>query len=53
MAWAFFIISNDLTALPVAPIEGGVVRPSRRLEEDYAWLKELAGEGSLATKPRR
>jgi len=41
----FFIISNDLTALPVASIEGCVVRPSRRLEEDYAWLKELAGEG--------
>lgn len=30
--------------MPDAPIDGGsVVR--RRLEEDYAWLKELAGEG--------
>jgi len=48
-----FIISNDLTVLPAAPIDGGgVARPSRRLEEDYAWHKELAGEGDTGDQAK-
>ena len=37
--------------MPAAPIDGGGV-DRRRLDEDYAWLKELAGVGLTGDKAK-